>query len=269
MHYNVIGANREYDGAKDLYTDDDLDQYINEEIIPGIGELDIKFGNKPFMEFVSPEKYADDLLGDYNIGTEEYSKLLKDLGIDTKDLDPNAIKEQLVGGLRTGRAEDIRAAIKYYNENKKRPSQKLLGVSYIQREEDYDKDAIDKDANPLYTLFAQSGYQGTEDDFFTNFMPDADRGDMDLIGGALKGEGIGDMFGNIDTSDAFTAFSSIGGLMGNTESVWGDSSVKSSSKDKSSNYFDIFGDKEKEYDDYTNKYSGISDIGSFGSFNYF
>ena len=49
LHYNVIGANRKYDGAKDLYTDDDLDQYINEEIIPGIGELDIKFGNKPFM----------------------------------------------------------------------------------------------------------------------------------------------------------------------------------------------------------------------------
>ena len=268
LHYNVIGVKREYDGAKDLYTDDDLNQYINEEIVPGIGELDIKFGNKPFMEFVSPEKYADDLLGDYNIGTEEYTKLLKDLGIDTKNLDPNAVKDQLIEGLRTGRAEDIRAAITYYNENKKRPSQQLLGVSYIEREEDYDKDAINKDANPLYTLFAQSGYQGTEDEFFTNFMPDADRGDMNLIGDTLKGDGIGSMFGNINTSDPFSALSSIGGLMGDdTEKMYGDNKPKSS--DSGSNYFDIFGAKEKEYDDYTNKYSGISDIGSFGSFNYF
>jgi hypothetical protein len=55
--------------------------------------------------------------------------------------------------------------------------------------------------------------------------------------------------------------------MGNTESIWGDDKAKPSSSE--SNYFDIFGAKEKEYDDYTNKYSGISDIGSFGSFNYF
>jgi len=268
LHYNVIGAKRKYDGAKDLFTEDDLNNYINEEIIPGIGKLDLKFGNKPFMEFVSPEKYADDLLADYNVGTEEYSKLLKDLGIDTKNLDPNQVKEQFIEGLRTGRAEDIRAAIKYYNENKKKPSQKLLGVSYIEREEDYDKDAISEKANPLYALFAKSGYQGTEDEFFTNFMPDADKEDMKLIEDTLDGDGLGGMFKNLDTSDPFAALSSIGGLMGDdTEKMYGDDKAKSSSSE--SNYFDIFGAKEKEYDDYTNKYSGIFDIGSFGSFNYF
>ena len=100
-------------------------------------------------------------------------------------------------------------------------------------------------------------------------MPDADKGDMDLIGGALKGDGIGGMFGKIDTSDPFAALGSIGGLVGDNKSIFGDGSIKSSSKDKGSSYFDVFGDKEKEYDDYTNKYSGIQDLGTFGSFNYF
>ena len=56
--------------------------------------------------------------------------------------------------------------------------------------------------------------------------------------------------------------------MGENEGLFGDNARKDSS-DKDSSYFDVFGDKEKEYDDYTNKYSGIKDLGTFGSFNYF
>ena len=56
--------------------------------------------------------------------------------------------------------------------------------------------------------------------------------------------------------------------MGENEGLFGDNAPKDSS-DKESSYFDVFGDKEKEYDDYTNKYSGIKDLGTFGSFNYF
>jgi hypothetical protein len=269
LHYNVLGHKKGFDGAKDLLTDEDIDNFIYEEIMPSVAETDIKLGNKPFMEFVSPESYADKLLGDYNVGTKEYMNVLKDLGIDAKDLDPKQARDAILSAIRTGGAEEIRAKIKYYNENKKKPSQKYLGVSYIERDEDYDKKAYDKDTSPLYQIFVKGGYQGTEDEFFKEFMPDADKGDMDLIGGALKGDGIGGMFGNIDTTDPFAALASIGGLMGDKKSTFGDSSIKSSSKDKGSSYFDIFGDKEKEYDDYTNKYSGIQNLGTFGSFNYF
>ena len=90
-----------------------------------------------------------------------------------------------------------------------------------------------------------------------------------MIQDALKGDGIGGMFDDLDMSDPFAALSSIGGMMGNSQSMFGDDTIKSSAKDKGSSYFDVFGDKEKEYDDYTNKYSGIQDLGSFGSFNYF
>ena len=231
--------------------------------------MDLKFGNKPFMDFVSPEKYADDLLGDYKVGTDEYFEQMKELGIDAKGLNPNEVRDAIIEGLRTGGAEEVRQMIKYYNEKKKKPSQKLIGVSYIEREEDYDKNAISDDASPLYALFAKSGYSGTEEDFFKEFMPDADKGDMDMIQDALKGDGIGGMFDDLDMSDPFAALSSIGGMMGNSQSMFGDDTIKSSAKDKGSSYFDVFGDKEKEYDDYTNKYSGIQDLGSFGSFNYF
>ena len=268
LHYNTVGHGRNFDGAKDLISQADIDNFISEQIMPSIAELDLKFGNKPFMDFVSPEKYADDLLGDYKIGTDEYFKELKELGIDAEDLNPNEVRDALISGIRTGGAENIRAMIKYYNEKKKKPSQKTLGVSYIEREEDYDKDAIDKKSNPLYQLFAQSGYNGSEDEFFNEFMPDADRGDMDLIGSALRGEGgVGGMFDNLDMSDPFSALGSLGGLMGDNEGMFGDKAP--SYKDKSSSYFDVFGDKEKEYDDYTNKYSGMQDLGTFGSFNYF
>jgi hypothetical protein len=98
-------------------------------------------------------------------------------------------------------------------------------------------------------------------------MPDADKGDMDMISNALSGDGIGGMFDNLDMSDPFSALGSLGGLMGDNEGMFGDKAP--SYKDKSSSYFDVFGDKEKEYDDYTNKYSGMQDLGTFGSFNYF
>ena len=270
LHYNGVGHKRQYDGAKDLITNSDIDNFITEKIMPGISQLDIKLGNKPFMKFVAPEKFADKLLGDYDVGTKEYFDALKDLGIDGKGLNPDEVRDAIVSGIRTGGAEDIRARIKYYNENKKKPTQKLIGVSYIEREEDYDKDAIKEGSNPLYQLFAKSGYEGTEDQFFKEFMPDADRKDMDLIGSALKGNGIGSMFDDLDMSDPFSALGSIGGMMGDGGgNLFGDDSIKSSYQDKSSSYFDVFGDKEKEYDDYTNKYSGIKDLGTFGSFNYF
>ncbi len=44
----------------------------------------------------------------------------------------------------------------------------------------------------LYLL--KSGYSGTEEEFFKEFMPDADQGDMGMIQDALSGDGIGGMF---------------------------------------------------------------------------
>jgi len=269
LHYNVVGHKKKFDGAKDLISNADIENFIAEEIMPSIAEMDLKFGNKPFMDFVSPEKYADDLLSDYEVGTDEYFEQLKDLGIDAKGLNPDEVRDAVINGLTTGSADEIRAMIKYYNERKKKPSQKILGVSYIEREEDYDKDAISDDANPLYALFANSGYSGTEEEFFKEFMPDADQGDMNMIQDALSGDGIGGMFDDLDMSDPFSALGSLGGLMGDSQTMFGDDTIKSSYKDKESSYFDIFGDKEKEYDDYTNKYSGMQDLGGFGSFDYF
>tara|TARA_R100000734_G_C3318340_1_gene112403 strand:- start:2154 stop:3980 length:1827 start_codon:yes stop_codon:yes gene_type:complete len=269
LHYNAIGTKEDFDGAKDIINKSDIEDFINEQVMPGIAQTDLKFGNKPFREFVSPEKYADDLLGDYNIGTEEYEKALKDLGISTKGLSIDEVRDELILGLRSTGADTIRESIKYYNEKKKKPSQKLLGVSYIEREEDYDKDAIDEDSNAIYKMFVKGGYEGSEDEFFNEFMPDADKEDMKLLSKGLSGN-IGTMFDDLDTSDPFAALGSVGGLLGEEpEDMFGDKTIKSSSKDKESSYFDVFGDKEKEYEDYTNKYSGLGGYSGFGSFNFF
>ena len=82
--------------------------------------------------------------------------------------------------LRTGAAKSIREGIKYLNEKKKKPTQKRLGVEYIERDEDFNP-TDDPDADALYKTFVSAGYGGTQEEFYETFMPDADRSDLELI----------------------------------------------------------------------------------------
>ena len=111
--------------------------------------------------------------------------------------------------LRTGSAQEIREQIKYLNEKRKKPTQKVLGITYIEREEDY-KDEMATPDTELYKTVQSAGFQGTEDEFYDDFFPDLDRGEQKLLqkGGEndpLKtfGLDLDDPFASLGTIESF------------------------------------------------------------------
>jgi hypothetical protein len=77
-------------------------------------------------------------------------------------------------------------------------------------------------------------------------MPDADRGDIEMITQALPG-GTGFNLSEI-SSDPFAAMSQIGAFMGSTDSdIFGSGDQdRDSDEDPAENYFSLFGDDEKD-----------------------
>jgi hypothetical protein len=101
-------------------------------------------------------------------------------------------------------------------------------------------------------LFKNSGYEGSEDEFYNDFMPDVDRGDQQMISDVLKG-GTGGINFNIDTSDPFAAIGSI-------ESLFSDTKKQPLKDTQENSYFTLFGDAEKEAEE---KGSSSFDIFNF------
>ena len=61
----------------------------------------------------------------------------------------------------------------------------------------------------MYNLFKSSGYGGTEEEFYKDFMPDETEEDKQMMSGVLKGKDRIKLGFNIDTSDPFAAIGSI------------------------------------------------------------
>lgn len=199
------------------------------------------YGDSSFMVFVTPEEYADAVLEsvDPTKNKEEWEKLLEKLGLDyTSDLDQ--VKQYLIDSFRTEEAKEIRQSIKYLNEIDADINQKNLGVSYIERPEDV-KDLDKQDTTKLYQVFKSAGYEGTEDDFYDNFMPDVDRSEQELVSKAMSKEGL--LFETEKMEDPFSAFSKLSGFLGEDEETQFDQEEQ---QPKESSYFKIFGDEEEE-----------------------
>ena len=116
--------------------------------------------------------------------------------------------------LRTGSAQQIRENIKYLNEKRQKPTQEKLGVSYIQREEDY-KQEQPKGDTELYSVFQKSGYQGTEDEFYGDFFPDLNRSEQKLLTKGGKDDPLKTW--GLDMSDPFASLGTISSFMDEEE----------------------------------------------------
>ena len=194
------------------------------------------------------------------------------------------IKEYIKEVFETGEAQAIREGIKYLNERKDEISQETLGVDYIQRNPleilgekgavevgsdawkdlmisynfstdlNYeqatnallDQEDINLDTdNPLYEIFKGNGYAGTEDDFYTEFFPDAsneDLADLNFVGKALKG----DLSLNEMSEDPFMALSQFESFLGNTGNDLYSIENENKENEKDTSYFDLF-PNEKDY----------------------
>lgn len=239
LHYEVVGKSSGFDPSSDKPTNKDLFNYIDNELTPYLSTAKEAFGDSVFLQFMTPDQLADQLTSrlDPLKTPEAWNEALKKYGIDGTNKSIEDVKALILTATRTAPAEDIRNSIKQLNEKRKTPTQKNLGIEYIQRDIDDVTKATGKETT-LYNLFKNSGYGGTEDDFYTDFMPDVDRTDQQMISDVLKG-GTGGMSFNVDTSDPFAAIGSI-------ESLFSDTKKQPIQDTQKNSYFTLFGDAEKE-----------------------
>ena len=241
LHYDAIGSSRGYDPAKDVTSYADIQGYIVNTVIPKVSEAKLETG--VFSDFTTPEAFADELLKgiDPTENNPEWKEILEQFGLDAAaSLDE--LKDYIIDITRTGAAKEIRESIKYLNEKKLKPTQERLGVSYISRDEDQ-KDIDPEDQSSLFTLFANSGYAGTEDEFFSDFMPDADRGDLELIEKGLSN----DFELSTISDDPFEALASVGSMFGDEDDIFSTNSDKDNDQEESSDYFNLFPEEKEDY----------------------
>jgi hypothetical protein len=260
LHYQVIGAAEGFDPADDILTKEDVDSYLFDTVLPALDEAKLELGDATFMDFVTPEQFADEVLRgvDPLENKEEWKEILEMYGLD-ESAAVDEVRGYIFEAVRTGAAKDIREGIKYLNEKRKKPTQEKLGISYIQREED-DKDIEDEEASELYKIFKNSGYGGTEDEFFDEFMPDADRSDIAFLQRGLSGN-----FDLVDigSEDPFETLSNVGNLFGDSGGNLFDDEDTNKEEEKESSYFSLFDDEDDE--DYASE-TGRSIIDGYSDF---
>jgi len=261
LHYQVIGAKEGFDPADDILTKEDVDSYLFDTVLPALDEANLELGDATFMDFVTPEQFADEVLRgvDPLENEEEWKEILEMYGLD-ESAAVDEVRGYIIEAVRTGAAKDIREGIKYLNEKRKKPTQEKLGISYIQREED-DKDIEDEEASELYKIFRNSGYGGTEDEFFDEFMPDADRSDIAFLQRGLSGNFD---LADIGSGDPFETLSNVGNLFGDSGgNLFGDDEDTNKEEEKESSYFSLFDDEDDE--DYASE-TGRSIIDGYSDF---
>lgn len=262
LNYQVKGAAKGFDPARDLITLKDAEDYIQNSIIPAVANEKLNIGDISFLNFVTPEEFADNLLQgiDPKEQKEEFEKVLEAVGLSGQDLGIDEVKQYIIEAFRTGAAQKIRESIKFLNEKKLKPTQERLGVDYIERPEDY-KPTSSPNETELFKIFRNAGYQGSEDEFYDSFLTDVDRGEAELLTQGQKGLQLGGAFAGLSSRDPFAALSSISTLLDNEE-------LSSNEKEKSSaapSYFTLFNEQDKEDEDYKSK-SGQKILGEFTSF---
>lgn len=262
LHYAVVGKGKGFDPAENVVTDQEVKDYINTSLLPALADEKLDIGDTSFLAFVTPAEFAESVLDgiDPLENKEEWRKVLEAYGFED-DASLEEVKKYIEDAVRTGQAKDIRESLKYLNEKKKKPTQERLGVDYIEREED-DKDLASDEETAFFKLFKDAGYGGTQKEFFDEFMPDVDRGELISLGKAATGD-----FRLKDTvsDDPFESLANIEGFLGGGAGLFGsDGSGSSTSEDKNDSYFSLFDDKEDDSDYATD--TGRSIINEYASF---
>ena len=245
LHYQVLGAREGFDPARDVLTTEDVDDYLTDTVIPALDQAGLDLDGATFMNFVTPEQFADELLKgiDPTENKEAWKEILEMYGLD-ENVALEEVRGYIIEAVRTGAAKRIRESIKFLNEKDKKITQEELGISYIQRDSDK-KDIDDESASELYKIFQNAGYTGDEDEFFDTFMPDADRADIEFLQRGISGDFD---FKDFDNEDPFEALSSVGGLLGDGGNIFGTDDEDKKEDDRPSNYFNLFDDEDE--DDY-------------------
>ena len=177
LHYDLIGKRKNFDAAKDPASklQEKLDQPIYEKA-QSIGTV--------FGEFITADGFADQLLKNLNPldNNEGWKKVLAKFNLDS-DTSTDEVRDAIKAGITTGSAQVIRDNIKELQELGKTPTQKNLGASYIERPE---VDTTSTEKSELYNKFKAAGYKGTEQEFYSDYMPDTSPEDIRFLSSVTK-----------------------------------------------------------------------------------
>ena len=206
MHFQIVGQGAGYDPAEDLLNPSKVKDYIYETILPKLDDEALRQGTV-FGKFITPEEFADDMLKGLDPDDKNtWKEVLNRYGLESFEGNIKELKDYIMETLRTGSAQQIRENIKYLNEKRQKPTQKQLGVTYIQREEDYKQNQPKADT-ALYKTFQSAGFQGTEDEFYGDFFPDLNRSEQQLLTKAGKDDPLKTW--GLDMSDPFASLGTI------------------------------------------------------------
>ena len=257
MHFQVKGQGQGYDAADDIINASKISDYIYKQILPALNEEALKQGSV-FGQFITPDEFADDMLRGLDPADKDtWNDVLKRYGIEDFKGSIDDLKGYIKETLRTSSAQEIRENIKYLNERREKPTQEVLGVTYIERPEDYKEGDI-KGETELYKTFQSAGFQGTEDEFYSEFFPDIDRSEQLFLTKAGTNESL--KTSGLDFSDPFAS-------LGTIESFFEEDEPKpttNKSEPKTNSYFRIAMGEDEEEPLIKSK-SGSSFLGEFTS----
>ena len=260
MHFQVKGQGLGYDPAEDTLSASKVTNEIYNNILPALKAEALKQGTI-FGQFITPDEFADQALAGIDLTDKaSWSEALKEFGLDNFSGTIDDLREYIKETLQSGTATEIRAQIKKLNEKNKTPTQKELGLTYIERSTDFTNQAI-KPETELYKTFQSAGFKGTEDEFYTKFFPDLDRSEQTLLTKAGSNDALS--MKSFNFNDPFAS-------LGKLESFFSDDTEKSSSSKTdetdstdSDSYFKLgLADEE---DGYQKSKSGDQILGEFTS----
>ena len=239
MHFEIKGQGKGYDAAEDILNKSKINDKIYNDILPALKGEVLKQGTI-FGLFTTPEEFADEMLAGLDpADTKQWDELLKKYNLETFSGTVDELKGYIAENMRTGSAQDIRAQIKYLNEKKEKPTQQILGLTYIERPEDF-KNTQPTAKTELYKTFQSAGFQGTEDDFYKNFFPDVERSEQTLLTQAGSNTGLKTI--GLDFNDPFASLGTIEGFLEDEDTKT--TTTKKTTNTDTSDFFSLGSDEE-------------------------
>lgn len=229
LHYDLIGKRNNFDAAKDPASK--LQEQLNKPIYDKAQSIGTVFG-----EFITADGFADKVvktLGPLDTN-EGWKKVLAKFNLDA-DTPQDEIKDAIKLSITTGSAKAIRDNIKELQELGETPTQKTLGVSYIERPE---VDTTSTEKSELYNKFKTAGYKGTEQEFYSMYMPDTSPEDIKFLSSIASGKTPTIDTSFLKSSDSFEILDKISELESPVPTL--------TKKVKSDSYFKIGLDDEEE-----------------------
>jgi hypothetical protein len=230
LHYEIIGSLPAFNFDPAMNPSSTLKLKFENSIREKAEGIKTVFG-----EFTTPESYADTLLKNIDplANKIEWKNLLNKYDLE-EDATTEEIKKVIVDSLTSGTAEEIRTKIKELQELEETPTQKKLGVTYIERPEE--NLATDVEKTNLYKIFKDAGYTDTEKNFYTNYMTGTSPEDIKLLTNVTKGK-LPEFDFTFDTKDPTAALNKLQEL---------DTPTTKKTTKKTTDYFKIGLDDEEE-----------------------